>query len=145
MKTIMKLLLPMVFVLVVACSSEVRPTNFDQLPPSAQKIILDHFNKEDILLVTIDRDGLQTEYEVRFKDGTEIEFDKKGNLKKIDCGRFRVPDALIPAAVLSYVQENFPTAFITEWGKDDRRWKAELNNGLELVFDNNYKFVGFDD
>lgn len=145
MKTIMKLFLPMVFVLVVACSSEALPTSFDQLPSSAQKIILDHFNKEDILLVTIDRDGLQTEYEVRFKDGTEIEFDKKGNLKKIDCGRLRVPDALIPAAVLSYVQENFPAAFITEWGKDDRRWKAELNNRLELVFDNNYKLVGFDD
>ena len=86
-----------------------------------------------------------TEYEVKLKDNTELEFDRNGNLIKIDSQQKKVPDGLIPEKALAYVNANYPDAFITEWGKDDLRWKAELNNGLELVFNNNGEFLRYDD
>ncbi|MBR1514829.1 MAG: PepSY-like domain-containing protein [Bacteroidales bacterium] len=127
-----------------ACKDE-HLVGFDLLPENAKNIINEHFDKDDILLVNVEKEALVTEYEVKFKDGTEIDFDKDGNLKKIDCQQKQVPDALIPEAVLEYVKANYPSSFITEWGRDDLRWKAELDNGLELLFNRNYQFVGIDD
>ena len=127
-----------------ACIKE-RIVNFDQLPPKAKTIVTTYFSKEDVLLVELDKDGSQAEYEVKLKNGTELTFDGKGNLTKIDCQRQRVPDGLVPEKVLAYVTANHPDAFITEWGKDGLRWKAELNNGLELVFNNNGDFIRYDD
>lgn len=127
-----------------ACT-DVKPIGFDQLPQNAQTTIKNYFNKEEVLLVTIDKDNLLTEYEVKLKDNTELEFDRNGNLIKIDSQQKKVPDGLIPEKALAYVNANYPDAFITEWGKDDLRWKAELNNGLELVFNNNGEFLRYDD
>ena len=74
-----------------------------------------------------------------------MELNRAGKLTKIDCGCSAVSEALIPEAVRSYVAKTFPNTFITEWGKDDRRWKAELNNGIDLEFNNKYEFLRIDD
>ena len=52
---------------------------------------------------------------------------------------------LVPESVQAYIKANFSNAIITEWGKDDRGYKAELNNGLDLKFNSNYEFVRIDD
>ena len=145
MKKLFLSILFMAFALSLDACTDGRIVSFDRLPKNAQQLIIQHFSKDNVLMVEMDRDGIRTEYEVRLKDGTEIDFDGDGDLKKIDCQDRRVPDALLPAEVLTYVNGNYPDAFITEWGKDDGRWKAELNNGLDLVFNRKYQFVGFDD
>lgn len=145
MKKLFFSILFMAFALSLDAAMDGRPIGFDRLPKNAQQIIIQHFSQDNVLLAQIDRDGLRTEYEVRLKDGTELDFDGDGNLKKVDCQDRRVPDGLLPAEVLTYVNTNYPDSFITEWGKDDGRWKAELNNGLDLKFNRKYQFVGFDD
>ncbi|MBQ3632832.1 MAG: PepSY-like domain-containing protein [Paludibacteraceae bacterium] len=117
----------------------------EQLPQPAQTLISTHFADDPISYVMQDREGFSLEYEVRLASGTKVDFDSKGELKKVDCDLRPVPEALIPESVRAYVQKMFPNAFITEWGKDDRRWKAELNNGLDLEFNNQYQFVRVDD
>ena len=145
MKKLVFSILFMAFALSLDASTDGRIVGFDRLPQNAQQIIIQHFSKDNVLMVEMDRDGLRTEFEVRLKDGTEIDFDGDGNLKKIDCQERRGPDALVPAEVLAYVNGSYPEAFITEWGRDDGRWKAELNNGLDLMFNRKYQFVGIDD
>ncbi|MBR4563392.1 MAG: PepSY-like domain-containing protein [Paludibacteraceae bacterium] len=127
-----------------ACSGE-KVISYLEMPLPAQRLIEAHFSKADVSVVMMDRELLSTDYEVRLNDGTKVEFDGDGELYKIDCGTKAVPEALIPEAVRSYVATNFPNAFITEWGRDDRRWKAELNNGLDLEFNNKYEFLRIDD
>ena len=127
-----------------ACSGE-KVITYLEMPLQAQRLIETHFAKADVSVVMMDRELLSTDYEVRLNDGTKVEFDKDGELTKIDCGTKAVPEALIPEAVRSYVATNFPNTFITEWGRDDRRWKAELNNGLDLEFNKKYEFVRMDD
>jgi len=128
-----------------ACTADEKVITYPELPLDAQRLIEKHFQKADVSVVIMDREAIFVEYEVRLTDGTQIEFEKDGELKKIDCGTKAVPEALIPETVRQYVTANFPNTLITEWGKDDRRWKAELSNGIELLFDKNYNFTGIDD
>ena len=127
-----------------ACADRKEVITFAQLPQAAQDAISQNFNAANISYVTKES-GFSTEFEVRFTDGAEIEFDGDGALKKVDCKANAVPEALIPAEVMSYVKMTFPNAFITEWGQDDWGYKAELNNGLDLKFDKSYRFQRIDD
>lgn len=127
-----------------ACANE-QVIPFDQVPEPAKAIVAAHFDASQIAYVTLDKGLLDAEYDVKFNDGRSLEFNKAGELLKVDCKQTEVPAALIPEAVRAYVKANFPNAFITEWSKDDRRWKAELNSGLELEFNSKYEFIHIDD
>ena len=127
-----------------ACANE-QVIPFDQVPEPAKAIVAAHFDASQIAYVTLDKGLLDAEYDVKFNDGRSLEFNKAGELLKVDCKQTEVPAALIPEAVRAYVKANFPNAFITEWSKDDRRWKAELNSGLDLEFNSKYEFVRIDD
>ena len=128
-----------------ACANE-QVIPFDQVPEPAKAIVAAHFDASQIAYVTLDKGLLDAEYDVKFNDGRSLEFNKAGELLKVDCKQqTEVPAALIPEAVRAYVKANFPNAFITEWSKDDRRWKAELNSGLDLEFNNKYEFIRIDD
>ena len=121
-----------------------RIITFEQLPANAQKTITQHFDKTAISYVKMDNDG-PLEYEVYFTNGAEVEFFKNGEFKKVDCKHQQVPQGLVPEQVRTYVKTNFPQTFITQWEKRHNGWKAELNNELELLFNNQYHFTGIDD
>ncbi len=127
-----------------ACANE-QVIPFDQVPEPAKAIVAAHFDASQIAYVTLDKGLLDAEYDVKFNDGRSLEFNKAGELLKVDCKQTEVPAALIPEVVRAYIKANFPNAFITEWSKDDRRWKAELNSGLELEFNSKYEFIRIDD
>ena len=127
-----------------ACANE-QVIPFDQVPEPAKAIVAAHFDASQIAYVTLDKGLLDAEYDVKFNDGRSLEFNKAGELLKVDCKQTEVPAALIPETVRAYIKANFPNAFITEWSKDDRRWKAELNSGLELEFNSKYEFIRIDD
>lgn len=127
-----------------ACANE-QVIPFDQVPEPAKAIVAAHFDASQIAYVTLDKGLLDAEYDVKFNDGRSLEFNKAGELLKVDCKQSEVPAALIPETVSAYVKANFPNAFITEWSKDDRRWKADLNSGLELEFNSKYEFIRIDD
>ncbi len=127
-----------------ACANE-QVITFDQVPEPAKAIVVAHFDASQIAYVTLDKGLLDAEYDIKFNDGRSLEFNKAGELLKVDCKQTEVPAALIPETVRAYVKANFPNTFITEWSKDDRRWKAELNSGLDLEFNSKYEFVRIDD
>jgi len=144
----MKRLILAMFMAITFCltaCADGRPITFDQLPANAQMVITQNFVKESILFITMDSELFGTEYEVKFNDGKELDFDGKGNIIKIDYKYERIPDALLPAEVVTQVQAHYPNAFIIEWKRDDGQWKAELSNDLELVFNKKYQLVGIDD
>lgn len=143
----MKKMLFSMFVAILTMTSCNNETvgNFSMLPVQAQTMITSCLDKDNISFVLIEKGLFKKEYEVSFNDATKVEFDKNGMLTKADFEHSPVPECLIPEAVLTYVHANFPNASITEWTKDDGRWKAELNNGLELKFKSNYQFLSVDD
>ena len=138
-------ILLMAFALSLDACMDKKHVGFEMLPDNAQKTITQHFGKDAFLFVSIEREVLFLEYDVSLKDGTDLEFDRDGNLKSIDCLQQRIPEGIVPEKVLAYVNANHPDAYITKWGMDDLRWKAELNNDLELIFDHNGEFYRYDD
>ena len=128
-----------------ACTAGEKVITYPELPLDAQRLIEKYFQKADVSVVIMDKEAIFVEYEVRLTDGTKIEFEKNGELKKIDCGTKAVPETLLPEPVRQYVKNQLPNTLITEWSKDDFRWKAELSNHLELVFNRKFEFVGLDD
>ena len=127
-----------------ACNKE-RVITFDQVPEPAKAIVTAHFDAAQIAYITLEKGLFDAEYDIRFNDGRTLEFNKAGELQKVDCKQTEVPSALVPEPVQAYIKANFPNAIITEWGKDDRGYKAELNNGLDLKFNRKYEFVRVDD
>ena len=126
------------------CNKE-RVITFDQVPEPAKAIVAAHFDAAQIAYITLEKGLFDAEYDIRFNDGRTIEFNKAGELQKVDCKQTEVPSALVPEPVQAYIKANFPNAIITEWGKDDRGYKAELNNGLDLKFNRKLEFIRIDD
>lgn len=144
----MKKLLSLMFVAIAismnSCTAQERIIRFEQLPAKAQETVKTYFNIDNISYVKAETEFTRTEYEVVFNDGSSLDFNTAGDVEKVDCKRNQVPDGLIPAQILAYIQTNYPNNFITEYKKERSKYEVELNNGLDLVFNKNLQFVGID-
>ena len=117
----------------------------DQLPAAAQAFIKEHFPESTISFAKKDAELSGTTYEVTLQDGTEIDFNSKGEWDKVDCKRAAVPAALIPAFIAEYVQTSFPGQIIVKIDKERYGYEIELGNDLELKFDKNGNLLNIDD
>lgn len=87
------------------------------------------------------------EYEVRFVNGTKIEFDIEGYLKSIDCGRNDYIDKeLLPLPIQTYLRLNYANYKVVDYSIDDRgrRWeehKIDLSNGRYIKFNKLFNVI----
>lgn len=144
MKKSLLVVLAALCISLTACAKD-QIVPFEQVPQPAKDLVAQYFDVSQVSYVKLDKDLLDWEYEVKLSDGRSLEFNKAGELINIDCKLTEVPADLVPEQVRNYVKANFPNAFITEWGRDDRGYKAELNNGLDLKFNRKYDFLRIDD
>lgn len=115
------------------------------LPPDALTLIKNNFKKTGINHIKIDTDVLgNKDYEVILNDGTELDFNKKGELKEIDCGSKAVPDNLILKPIRDFVKKNYPKSKIVTLEINKSNYEVELNSGQELKFDRAGKFLRVD-
>lgn len=134
-----------VVVCMSACAEKTQLVKFNELPQKAQTFIETYFNAADISFVKMEKDGLHNDYDVRMKDGTEIDFDHDGSLEQVDCQTKAVPAGIVPEKITTYVAEHFAGAFIVKYEIDRRELKVELNNSLDLEFDKQGNFLRIDD
>jgi len=114
-----------------------RVISVGDLPQNAQQFLQQYFNDINVLSVKLD-DG---HYEVVLNNGTEIEFNRKGEWKEVDCKTTAVPVGIIPDNITTYVLTNFPDKFIVKIDRDNKDYEIELNNGVDLKFDLNGNFL----
>lgn len=121
------------------------PINFEQLPIAAQNFIKKHFKAADVATVLKDKELLSVSYDVIMEDGTTVEFDKKGNWNDVDGKHKAIPTAIVPAAILQYVQKNYPKQYIVQLERNSNgRYEVELNNDLSLKFNSKFRLVSVD-
>jgi len=113
---------------------------FNQLPASAQTLLKKHFAGKTPLVVTVDRD----DYNVIYKSGEKVEFNKRGNWTEIECKRSSVPPQFVPAQIKANVKSQFPKTKIIKISRDRKGYEIELNNGLEIEYNKNFKVVEVD-
>lgn len=129
--------------IVAACDKE-KVVQEEDLPETARIFIRQHFPDLTITGIILDKDGKTKDYEVRFSNGTEIDFNKKGEWLSIDCRQSEVPASIIPVAILDYVRTNYPERFITKIEKQRNGYEVGIQFGEELLFSWDGTFTGFD-
>ncbi len=117
------------------------PIPVEQLPAAAKAFVQNNF--KDLKIVYAEKDW--NSYECRLSDGTKIEFNKKGNWKKVDRKATAVPAALLPKAVHDYVKANFAGCVITKVEKERYGYEIELSNDIDLKFNYQGVLIGMDD
>lgn len=118
----------------------------NQIPVTAQNFVKKHFSNLDISYVKEEKEYMMIkEYKVKFKNGEEVEFDKKGEWKEVDMKKGEVPSAIIPAKILNYVKKSFPDTHVMEIKRKSRYYEVEISNGLELEFNKKGDFLRIDD
>lgn len=129
----------------VAHADNDKPITFEQLPQQSQQFIKKHFPDEKVSFAKLERDFLETRYEVLFVSSTKVEFLKNGEWKEVDCRYSTVPAGIVPAQIAAKVKELYPEALVTEINRDSREYEVKLNNGLEMTFNLKFELVGIDD
>lgn len=117
----------------------------DALPEGAQTFLSVNFPGAKVSYVQKDCN----EYEVILADGTEIEFNSKGEWKSVDAHRGSVPAsvlATLPPTILSYLTTSFENIPVEKVEKGRcPAYKVELMNDLELEFDSKGNCKKIDD
>ena len=113
--------------------------------PAITQFVTQHFPDATVQMVMPDDDDI----DVVLNDYTKIEFRRNNKWKKVDCEHSTtftaVPATLVPEQITAYVTANFPNTIIKKLEKNFRSWEIELNNGLELKFNSNFKVMEVDD
>ena len=117
------------------------PIPVEQLPAAAKTFVQTNFQGKRIIYAEKDWNS----YECRLDDGTKIEFNRKGNWKKVDCHMVAVPAAIVPATIQQYVETSFPGNIITKIDKERYGYDIELSNDIDLKFNYQGMIIGMDD
>ena len=128
----------------MAMADDDKPIHFNQLPVKAQTFIRNHFNRVDIKEISSEDNGKH--YEVEFKRGIQIEFDRNGRWKEIETDKAGIPDRVVPVRVLRQIKKRFGNQIrVTEMSREEGELKVKLSNGKELEFDRDRKRGEIDD
>ena len=113
--------------------------------PAITQFVTQYFPNATVQMVMPDEDDI----DVVLDDYTKIEFKLNHEWKKVDCEHSTtytsVPAELVPEQITAYVNTNFPNTAIKKLEKKFRGWEIELNNGLELKFNSNFRLMEIDD
>ena len=129
---------------VMANADNDKPISVNALPAKAQSLLNQHFNGQKVMLATIESGIISKSYDVVLKNGTKLEFDKKGNLTEIDCKQATVPANLIPQAIKDYLKDNYAGQSVKKIEIKRNEYEIELSNGLDLTFNKHFQLIDID-
>ncbi len=130
-------------VVLASCDNDEKHLDYNELPNVAKSFINNHFGDNEARSVIKEYDDLTYHYEVYLTDGTKIEFKKNGEWREVENRVEGVPTSILPAGIVSYVQENYGSYFIV-CVERDRQYDIELNNDLDLDFTLDGDFIRVD-
>ena len=129
---------------IVANAGNDKHINVNELPAKAQTLLSKHFKGQKVMLATIESGVVSRSYDVVLRNGTKLEFDKKGNLTEIDCKQGIVPSQLIPQAIKNYLKENYRGEAVRKIELNKKEYEVELTNGTDLTFNKHFQLIDID-
>ena len=145
METVIRLSTLLVIFLSFSAFGQERAITLNELPSTAQTFISKNFPNQAPSYVEEDKGIMNTDYKVLLTDGTEIEFDGKGNWEEIDGNKRSIPNSILPQKIVSYIKSNYKGQGVEKIEKESWGYQIEPLSGLELEFDNDGKFLRIDD
>lgn len=116
-----------------------------ELPASSQQFIQTYFKGVEVSYAKVDEEFFDKEYKVLFVNGAKVEFLKNGDWKEIDCKYGEVPAGIVPKPILDCVAGRFAGRKVVCIDRDRRGYDVELDGGLDLEFDSNFRLIDIDD
>ena len=135
------------FIAILFCgmTSAMAQTPNTTVNPAITEFVTQHFPNATVQSVLPDEDDI----DVILSDFTKVEFNFNYQWKKVDCEHSTanpaVPATIVPEQITAYVNSSFPGTIIKKLEKKYYGWEIELNNGLEVNFNNNFKVTKIDD
>ena len=129
---------------IVANAGNDKPVNVKELPAKAQTLLSKHFKGQKVMLATIESGVVSRSYDVVLRNGTKLEFDKKGNITEIDCKQGIVPSQLIPQPIKNYLKENYRGEAVRKIELNKKEYEVELTNGIDLTFNKHFQLIDID-
>lgn len=113
------------------------------LPKEIKKYMSKHFSNAKVIKAKKEETLLGVHHELKLDNGVELEFNGKNEIIEVD-GSTKLPDSVIPSSILKYVKSNYAENSIVEWKLDRNKQEVELDNGIELEFTKEGKFIRID-
>lgn len=118
-----------------------KPIAASELPVPARELLETQFPGSRIAFAAKEIEYFSKTYKVVLADGMKLEFDRQGNWIQVDAKFKFVPSALVPPAILEYVQSYYPDTQIVSIEKKRREYEVDLSNSLELKFDKEHFYL----
>lgn len=135
----------LIFASTAVVSADERPIDVGQMPKAAINFLKANFADVSVMYANVERDVLETDYEVGLVDGTRIDFNGMGEWREVTNKRTGVPSKLLPATINDYLKTNYPDAHYITIERSSRKYEVKLTNGVEVLFTPDGRLIGFDD
>lgn len=112
------------------------------LHEDADVFIKTHFQGQAVTEMDIDANDHDM-YDVKLADGTELEFDRNGEILKME-NHNGLPLTALPKGMGAYINASYTGEKAVEFEKETNGYEIELANNTELEFDTNGKFLKID-
>lgn len=146
MKKILRLI-PMLLACVAAtamwsCSDDKdEPVSSNELPAVAKTFLNTYYPSVKVVSTQKDKD----EYDVTLANGHSVDFNKNGEWTDVDAPAGEtVPTGFYPSAIDTYINESAGGYGINEISREGSGFEVELVTGLDLLFNNDGAFIGYD-
>lgn len=117
-----------------SCDDE-KKIDFGDLPSEARSFIENYFPSADILSIIQEKENGRKEYQVKLSDGTDMEFDEDGEWTNIECYFSPLPTGILPANVITKVEELHPEAYINGVEKELGGYVVEVTDAGGIDWD----------
>lgn len=122
-----------------------QPVSLTDLPEAALTTINQYYRQEDIASYEVKTvPVIGRNFEVKFNDGAEIDFDSNGNWHEWKDAK-GLPKEIIPEKIASYIGKNYANTFATSIDKEAKKIKVDLASDVDLEFDEAGNFLRIDE
>ena len=136
-----KIFIAVALLLLTISASAQKKIEVTELPKPAQEFLKKHFSYTTVELAKKDAEHGEKGFEVKLKDGTEVEFWKDESYREVDSGDKPIPTDFIPDNIKAYVAKNHPNEKITHIDYGHKDLDVDLTNKIDLEFTKDGKIL----
>jgi len=136
-----RIFLVIALLMLTVSASAQKKIEVTELPKPAQDFLKKHFSHTSVEIAKKDAEHGEKGYEVKLKDGTEVEFWKDGSYREVDGGDKPIPTDFIPENIKAYVAKKHPNEKITHIDYGHKDLDVDLTNNIDLEFTKDGKIL----